>query len=87
MTCHPVSHRHRIKLRYRFAAFFLTLVCLVRKPVPARSYDGAGEKKPQGGLCSYLPGGTRKGGLGASDGVEDVDGGELSSRAKRLGGQ
>jgi hypothetical protein len=41
-------------------AFFITLVGLVRKLVPTRSYDGASEKKPQGGLCSYLPGATRE---------------------------
>jgi len=31
-------------------------VCLVRKSMPARSYDGGPVgKRPQGGLCSYLP--------------------------------
>jgi len=48
------SHHHRMKLRYQFMAFFITLIYLVRKPVPARGYDQASEKKPQGGLCSYL---------------------------------
>jgi len=51
---HLVSHHHRIKLRYRFITFFITL-CASCENLCSAQLRGPVKKKPQGGLCSYLP--------------------------------
>jgi hypothetical protein len=61
---------------YRFMAFFITLVCLVRKHIPARSYHGVSEKKASGRpfalICPYTSVTPSRRRLGVDEDVDDV---------------